>query len=77
MINIHGLIRNENIELGRDADTGGQTRYVIDLVKNLSKQKEVSGIDLVTRQIKDKRVSRSYSQAVEKINAKASIVRLT
>jgi len=25
LISIHGLIRGENLELGRDADTGGQT----------------------------------------------------
>ena len=26
LISIHGLIRSTNLELGRDADTGGQTK---------------------------------------------------
>jgi hypothetical protein len=28
LIIIHGLIRARDLELGRDADTGGQTKYV-------------------------------------------------
>ena len=31
LISLHGLIRGENLELGRDEDTGGQTRYVLEL----------------------------------------------
>ena len=76
MVNIHGLVRAENIEFGRDADTGGQTRYVIDLVKHLSKQPEVDRIDLVTRRIKDKRVAPIYNKPIESISEKARIVRL-
>jgi len=30
------FIRGENLELGRDADTGGQTKYVPELTKALS-----------------------------------------
>ena len=30
MISVHGLVRGEDIELGRDADTGGQVKYVIE-----------------------------------------------
>jgi sucrose-phosphate synthase len=26
LISLHGLIRGDDLELGRDADTGGQTR---------------------------------------------------
>ena len=29
LISIHGLIRGQDLELGRDADTGGQTKYVV------------------------------------------------
>jgi len=29
LISVHGLIRGQNLELGRDADTGGQTKYVV------------------------------------------------
>jgi len=76
MINIHGLLRSANLEFGRDADTGGQTRYVVDLTECLSNEESVDRIDLVTRQIKDKVVSRVYGQPVEALNEKARIVRL-
>jgi sucrose-phosphate synthase len=33
LISIHGLIRSHDLELGRDADTGGQTKYVVDLAQ--------------------------------------------
>ena len=65
LINIHGLVRGDNIEFGRDADTGGQTRYVVDLAKALSQRKDITRIDLVTRRIRDKQVSSSYSKEIE------------
>jgi len=77
MVNIHGLVRGENIEFGRDADTGGQTRYVIDLVRNLSHSPKIQHIDLATRLIRDKRVSDNYSEAEEPLTEKASIVRFS
>ncbi|MDC7234618.1 MAG: HAD-IIB family hydrolase [Spirochaetales bacterium] len=76
MINIHGLVRGENLEFGRDADTGGQTRYILELVRSLSEYAEVDRIDLVTRLIDDKVVHESYSLAREPLTEKASIVRL-
>ena len=30
-LHLHGLFRSRDLELGRDADTGGQTLYVLDL----------------------------------------------
>ena len=38
LISIHGLIRGHDLELGRDADTGGQIKYVVDLAKALAEQ---------------------------------------
>ena len=75
IINIHGLVRSNNIEMGRDADTGGQTRYVVDLVKELSTREDVE-IDLFTRKIGDKRLSKDYNKQIEEIGGKARIVRL-
>ncbi len=75
MINIHGLLRSEQIEMGRDADTGGQTRYVIDLAKELSERDGVK-VDLFTRKISDRHLSRDYSRQVEKISDMVKIVRL-
>ena len=76
LYSIHGLIRGYDLELGRDADTGGQTKYVLELSKALSKDPRIGKIELVTRQIKDRAVSQDYSEPVEKINDKFSIVRL-
>ena len=30
-LHLHGLLRSQNLELGRDPDTGGQTKYVLEL----------------------------------------------
>ena len=76
LYSIHGLIRGHNLELGRDADTGGQTKYVLELAKTLSEDDRVERVELVTREIKDKNVSTDYSIPEEKINDKFSIIRI-
>ena len=40
MFSIHGLLRSGNMELGRDADTGGQIKYVIELANAISQREE-------------------------------------
>ncbi len=76
MFSIHGLVRAENMELGRDADTGGQVKYVIELGKALGKLKNVRRVDLVTRLISDKSVSEDYARAFEPVTDKFNIVRI-
>lgn len=76
MFSIHGLIRPENLELGRDADTGGQTKYVVDLARALGEREDVTRVDLFTRLIDDKRVSSDYKEPVSPINDKARIIRV-
>jgi len=76
LYSIHGLIRGHDLELGRDADTGGQVKYVIELAKALSEDPRIEKVELVTRLIKDKKVSPDYSQHIEKINDKFSIIRI-
>ena len=49
MFSVHGLVRGEAPELGRDADTGGQVKYVLELARHLSAFDEVDRVDLVTR----------------------------
>lgn len=73
----HGLIRHLDPEIGRDKDTGGQVKYVLELLENLSKHDHVRRVDLFTRRIVDKRVSSSYAKEIEEVNEKARIVRLT
>ncbi|NLG34197.1 MAG: HAD-IIB family hydrolase [Lentisphaerae bacterium] len=76
LISLHGLIRGENLELGRDEDTGGQIRYVLELARALSDDPGVERVDLITRQIIDDRVAKDYAQLEEQIAAKAWIIRI-
>ncbi len=76
LISIHGLIRSRQLELGRDADTGGQTKYVLDLATALAGHASVGQVDLVTRLIPDPAVSKDYRQPVEYINPAARIIRI-
>jgi len=76
MISIHGLIRGENLELGRDADTGGQTKYVVELTRALARQSGVAQVDLVTRCIRDPEISPDYGRPVERLDSKARIIRI-
>jgi sucrose-phosphate synthase len=64
------------MELGRDADTGGQTKYVVELAKALGDHPNVSRVELLTRQIFDKKVDSDYSLSEEKLSSNVSIVRL-
>lgn len=76
LYNIHGLIRGKNLELGRDADTGGQTKYVLELAKSLTEREDVRKVEIVTRRIEDKAVSKDYSERIENVNEKLSIIRI-
>ncbi len=76
LFSIHGLVRSQNIEMGRNADTGGQVTYVLELAEQLSLRPEVERVDLFTRQIRDKQFSEDYSQPIEPISEKARIVRI-
>lgn len=72
----HGLIRYPHAEIGRDKDTGGQVKYVLELLETLSQHPQVRKVDLFTRKITDKRVSISYEQESDVVNDKARIVRI-
>ena len=74
-LHLHGLIRSNNLELGRDSDTGGQTQYVLELVKSLANTSEVDQVDLVTRLISDSKVHNDYSKEEEFIEPGAKILR--
>jgi sucrose-phosphate synthase len=73
----HGLIRFIDPEIGRDKDTGGQVKYVLELLENLSHHPHVRKVDLFTRRIIDRRVSTSYEREVEIVNEKARIIRMS
>jgi sucrose-phosphate synthase len=75
LISVHGLIRGEHLELGVDADTGGQCTYVLDLAKALADHPKIGKVDLMTRLIEDPDVSPDYAQPEEKLSDKARIIR--
>ncbi|MEJ2059701.1 MAG: HAD-IIB family hydrolase [Gammaproteobacteria bacterium] len=76
LISVHGLIRGREPELGRDADTGGQVTYVVELARALAALPDVWRVDLLTRQIFDAKVGTDYAQPVEAISENANIVRI-
>ncbi|HEX9740391.1 MAG TPA: glycosyltransferase, partial [Ignavibacteriaceae bacterium] len=76
LYSIHGLIRHGNPEYGRDADTGGQVKYVLELANELSHDPGVEKVELITRLIKDKNISDDYSKPEVKVNDKFSIIRI-
>ena len=76
MFSVHGLLRAENMQLGYDADTGGQIKYVVELCNALSQFENVKQVELFTRLIHDKAISEDYARPVERVNDKFSIVRI-
>jgi sucrose-phosphate synthase len=76
MFSLHGLIRSENLEMGRDADTGGQIKYVLEEGLELSRQPDVERVDLFTRLINDPAVSEDYSVKIEEVTDKFRIIRI-
>ncbi|QEP44736.1 HAD-IIB family hydrolase [Ectothiorhodospiraceae bacterium BW-2] len=75
-ISIHGLIRRENLELGRDADTGGQIKYVIELASELGHHSAIARLDLITRQLQDETIAADYAEPFEQLSPRAQIVRI-
>lgn len=76
LVSVHGLIRGYDMELGRDADTGGQTTYVVELAQALAKHPDVERVDLLTRQVFDAKIDACYAEGVEEIGDGAYIVRV-
>ena len=76
LLSVHGLIRSRDLELGRDADTGGQTKYVVDLARALGRHPDVSQVHLVTRLIRDPAVDPDYAREEDQLASGASIIRI-
>lgn len=68
MISLHGLVRGERMELGRDSDTGGQVKYVVELARAMSLHPSVHRVDLLTRLIRDPQVDPEYGVEEECIS---------
>ncbi|KAA8522973.1 hypothetical protein F0562_009396 [Nyssa sinensis] len=65
LISLHGLIRGENMELGRDSDTGGQVKYVVELARALGSMPGMYRVDLLTRQVSSPDVDSIYGEPTE------------
>lgn len=76
LYSLHGLFRADNLEIGRDADNGGQIIYVMELAKALSQRSDVSHVHLFTRRMDDPSCGPEYAQAVEVLNDKLDIRRI-
>ncbi len=76
LLSIHGLIRGHDMELGTDDDTGGQTRYVVELARALGERDDVARVDLLTRRVLDSAVSSDYARRQEHLTDKVSIIRI-
>ncbi|KAJ9141021.1 hypothetical protein P3X46_031605 [Hevea brasiliensis] len=72
LISLHGLIRGENMELGRDSDTGGQVKYVVELARALGSMPGVYRVDLLTRQLSAPDVDWSYGEPTEMLTLRNS-----
>jgi len=76
LYSLHGLFRANDLEIGRDADNGGQIIYVMELAKALSACPEVEFVHLFTRRIDDPKLDKGYSADIEPINEKLDIRRV-
>lgn len=76
LINIHGLLKGSGLEIGRDADNGGQTKYIFELAEFLSQHQNIEQVHLMTRLIDDKMLSKEYAVPIEIINEKLDIRRI-
>jgi sucrose-phosphate synthase len=76
MISVHGLIRGNDLELGRDADTGGQTKYVVELARALGATPGVASVALFTRLIDVPELASDYAKRTEPLGESARIVRI-
>ena len=76
-LSLHGLVRGFDIELGRDADTGGQITYVVEQVRALAAHEDVRRVQLLTRRLWGANVDPSYAEEREPLSGNAEIVRIT
>ncbi|RVW54175.1 putative sucrose-phosphate synthase 1 [Vitis vinifera] len=74
LCSLHGLIRGENMELGRDSDTGGQVKYVVELARALGTMPGVYRVDLLTRQVSAPDVDWSYGEPAEMLHPMSKVL---
>jgi sucrose-phosphate synthase len=75
-LHLHGLFRGHDLPLGHDGDTGGQSAYVLDLVRSLAGHPDLERVEVITRQIHDPRVGDDYARPSEELAPGLRIRRL-
>lgn len=60
------------MELGRDSDTGGQVKYVVELARGLASMEGVHRVDLLTRQITSPEVDSTYAEPIEMLSSSST-----
>ncbi|XVF89343.1 hypothetical protein PTKIN_Ptkin19aG0122600 [Pterospermum kingtungense] len=60
------------MELGRDSDTGGQVKYVVELARALGSMPGVYRVDLLTRQVSAPDVDWSYAEPTEMLSPRTT-----
>lgn len=76
LFSVHGLVRGANWEMGRNADTGGQVKYVVELAQALGENPDVRKVDLFTRRIRQEEYAEEYGEPIEQLSEKVRIVRI-
>lgn len=76
LYSLHGLFRAKDLEIGRDADNGGQIIYVMELGRALSEHPDVTHVHLFTRRIDDPALGPEYAQPVEAVADRFDIRRV-
>ncbi|MCP5520168.1 MAG: HAD-IIB family hydrolase [Verrucomicrobiales bacterium] len=76
LYSLHGLFRGRDLEIGRDADNGGQIIYVMELARALSERPEVTQVHLFTRRMDDPATGPDYARPVETVTDKFDIRRV-
>jgi sucrose-phosphate synthase len=66
-LQLHGLFRGQDLELGRDPDTGGQSTYVLELARSLAVRPEVERVEVISRLLHDRRLAVDYARPLEPV----------
>jgi sucrose-phosphate synthase len=76
LLNLHGLIRGDSPEIGKDLDNGGQIVYALEHAYTLSENPRVQKVILFTRLIDDPALHPDYKVIREEVNPNFIIYRI-
>ncbi|WP_265561646.1 HAD-IIB family hydrolase [Sphingomicrobium arenosum] len=77
MIALGGCIKAPPVAYGLTPDTGGHITYLMEEALALAERFDVSGVDIYTRRFRALDLGEEYDRAVEEVNAKVRIIRIS